>query len=189
MDWSDPDMMPCSCGSRNVTTIAPAAQHTEWRCSQCGKLLGEAFTGIDERESAGPSEFGMSAAQWQRKWPTKFWAQLVRRVSDGEVTIDLRKFASKLARFVPGAADRKAPGRPRGGPFQSREHCLTWLRKFVPTCIKEDWPVTKERIGQLGGGSKYLRTTDPESAAKTITRWCAIYDINFEEDVKKYFQR
>jgi hypothetical protein len=65
MDWSNPDMMPCNCGSRNITEISPAGPHTEWLCSQCGELLGEAFTGIDDRESSGPLEFAMSP--WSRR--------------------------------------------------------------------------------------------------------------------------
>jgi hypothetical protein len=186
----EPDMELCQCGSREVVDVAPVGSDNRWHCAACGALVACADNAeLDEYEAVGPPEFGMSALQWGQKWSTNFWAQLVRRVRNGEVTINLQKFTEKLARFIPGASDRKAPGRRRGGPFRDREHCLAWLRTQVSTCVKEDWPVTKERIGQLGGGTEYLRTKDPESAAKTITRWCDRYDIDFAAEVKKYFQK
>lgn len=78
-------------------------------------------------------------------------------------------------------------GRPRGGPFRDRAHCLERLREWAELCRKNDWSVTKEQMGLLAMDKRLIRTEDPESAARTITRWCKkYYHIDFEREVKGY---
>jgi hypothetical protein len=64
---------------------------------------------------------------------------------------------------------------------------LERLRQWAEQCRKNDWPVTKERLGLLATDKGLIRTTDPESAARTIRRWCKkYYHIDFEQEVKRY---
>jgi hypothetical protein len=187
MNWTDPNMMPCQCGSRHVTEISPAElPYIEWRCAQCGELLGGVFNDLDERESPGPPEFVMSALQWQRKWPAAFWARLVRRVSAREVTINPHQFAEKLARFIPGASDQKAPGQPAGprgisslAEFETLlQQVMSWLEKKYPTVPK--WRIVNAmyRLNQMPrpqrqGQVSTINTGDrPSQAAKQWAYRC-----------------
>jgi hypothetical protein len=157
------------------------------QCPQCGFVnVGVVVMQEDERE--GPSEFVFSEEQKRQSWPKPFWRQLVRRIRDRELYMNPHEFARWFLQLVPGMRERRSPGRPRRGPFRDRDHCLQWLRQHAKVCLKNEWPITKERLGGLGGKSAYLRTEDPENAARTISRWCERYDIDFEADVQNFFE-
>jgi len=123
---------------------------------------------------------------WMRPWGDVRWHP-ERGIW---VVIELNPdYGPAVARQVSGwvhASRQASSGRPYGPPFRNREHCLTWLRKHALICVKHDVPITLERLGQLGSKSEYIRTEDPSYAAKTISRWCDDYRIDFDTEVKKY---
>jgi hypothetical protein len=174
----------CLCGWESDT------QPDQWRCPDCNELVAGSAISIEEPAVWTPPQFVVSP--WQRKtrpFSRNFWTDVVSRVRQGALTMDPKDLAEAVLPYLAEETRpvRRPRGRPRRGPFRDRDHCLQWLRQLAVVCLKSEWPITKERLGQLGGGSGYLRTRDPESAARTITRWCEKYHIDFEEDVQNYF--
>jgi hypothetical protein len=116
-------------------------------CPSCGSADVGLSVMQEVRPAPGsPSEFVFSERQKQRTWPTNFWAQLVQRLREGELTMDPRELARGLARFIPGARDRRPPGRPRGGPFRDSADFEARLTDIIVHLHKHHYVITHELI-------------------------------------------
>jgi hypothetical protein len=100
-----------------------------------------------------PSEFVFSERQKQRTWPTNFWAQLVRRIRNRELTMNPHELARGLTRFVPGARERRSPGRPGGGPFRDSADFEARLTDIIMHLHKHHYAITHELIACRSGAS------------------------------------
>ncbi len=153
----------------------------------------------DKRE--GPSEFVFSEEQKRRSWPKKFWAQLVRRIEDGELTIDPRELARRFRQLVPGMRERRSPGRPPGGPFRDREDFEARLIEIVSYMNKYSYTITKEAIActlrilleEPQRRDHFSRVVSEatrsrqhaKAARENLRRWCDDYQVDLDHLIRQ----
>jgi hypothetical protein len=172
----------CVCGWKEEEVSSLPRQ-----CPQCGCVnIGAVVMGEDERE--GPSEFVFSEEQKQRSWPEKFWRQLWRRIRDRELYMNPHELARWGMQLIPGMRDRRAPGRPRGGPFRDQEDFEARLTEIIEYLHKHHYVITHELIActlrQLLRAPKQpeglasvvteaaRERKDAKTALQNLKRWC-----------------
>jgi hypothetical protein len=178
----------CVCGINEELSSGLELPST---CPRCGELVGISVISLEEFPAGDPRaipEFVFSEAQKQRTWPTNFWAQLVRRIRDRELTMNPHELAQGLTRFVPGARERRSPGRPEGGPFRDSADFEARLTDIIVHLHKHHYAITHELIactlrGLLRTPERYedlasvvseaaRERREAKAALASLQRWC-----------------
>ena len=174
-------LFACSCHWKHAS-VAP-----DWTCKNCLEIV-DGSEGVDrEMTLLLAPVYGRPRA---RALTGEALLRVLQRVEDGELEIEGATLAEMLLPYVRVAlqAPPQRKGRKRGGPFINKSHCLAWLREHAQMCVKQGLRITRGRVGLFGSGSGYIWTENVESAAKTVTRWCEEYRIDFDLEVKKFFE-